>query len=411
MVGGNGTVELMEKLGLAFPTNEVSVGNGEELYIVPYVHIFPLDIHVLDPMKPPSKKRRCLRLVTDLHPTILCQTTVGEEGIGAVMYIGPDSLALVQHLPLEVHVNFLQRKKKLGTSRFHILDLCSGSGIQALATLVALDECFPRSEALCVDINERALRFTHFNAVLNNIDPKRLDMLNADIMDINSSKESQDQFYASMNGRRFDIILSNPPFIPVPQSSSFSTLGPDIVSVIQRRYGLFSSGGASGDIILGSVIKLSSRFLKEDGGLLAVVSEFMNPPVARDSEKLDDNDDSFELLTQIKSWWESGIACHGILFTNQYPLDAYEYSRRRASNEAEYMSWYNNLESSKIKSVSPGLLFLLTQNVLRQTLPVISIESQIIRKTEMGSIWTPYNKKAVTATREAWLRFCEAIYC
>ena len=90
------------------------------------------------------------------------------------MYIGADSLALVHHL----HANFMQfcssRSSPNSDSPFRLLDCCTGSGVQALATLSMLEllpfpECHKGKEvhAVAVDINPRALRFTEFNSILN----------------------------------------------------------------------------------------------------------------------------------------------------------------------------------------------------------------------------------------------------
>ena len=61
-----------------------------------------------------------LLLMPDVHPNIVSSTTVGIKGDGAVVYIGPNSLAMVQHmLPL--------LPASGGPTR--ILDLSCGSGI------------------------------------------------------------------------------------------------------------------------------------------------------------------------------------------------------------------------------------------------------------------------------------------
>ncbi|CAN0521647.1 unnamed protein product, partial [Ectocarpus sp. 8 AP-2014] len=116
-----------------------------------------------------------------------------------VMYIGPDSIGLVQHLPPKSHrgqrempesatvvppqarsggedAKGLDRQcvggESGGQRRRHrapeeILDLCSGSGVQGIAAAV-----LRRGEAsvTCVDINPRAVRFSRFNALLNGLD-------------------------------------------------------------------------------------------------------------------------------------------------------------------------------------------------------------------------------------------------
>ena len=80
LIGGNDTISLMESLGLAFPCEM------DKEIIVPYVHIFPLSIPLLrknlETGTISDNEVTSMLLVTDLHPTILCRTTVGcaEDG-------------------------------------------------------------------------------------------------------------------------------------------------------------------------------------------------------------------------------------------------------------------------------------------------------------------------------------------
>lgn len=75
LIGGKDTIKLMESLGLAFPC-EI-----DKEIIVPYVHIFPLSIPLLrrneEIGKISENEITSMLLVTDLHPTLLCRTTVG----------------------------------------------------------------------------------------------------------------------------------------------------------------------------------------------------------------------------------------------------------------------------------------------------------------------------------------------
>ena len=97
---------------------------------------------------------------------------------GAVMYISPDSLALVQHIPLQTHM-----AHTTGSSQpFKILDFCSGSGVQALSTLVSLEDVKEDATIVCVDLNDRALRLVQFNALLNGISNSRITNIKADLI-------------------------------------------------------------------------------------------------------------------------------------------------------------------------------------------------------------------------------------
>mmetsp|Transcript_29603 Transcript_29603/g.45159 ORF Transcript_29603/g.45159 Transcript_29603/m.45159 type:complete len:644 (+) Transcript_29603:39-1970(+) len=426
------TIGLLEKLGLAFPCET------DPSIIVPYVHIFPLQIGILDGGD--SETTKPLLLVTDLHPAILSRTTLGTKEEGAVMYIGPDSLALTQHSPVRFHLSQLLEKERLSPSRqetkdpFQILDFCTGSGVQALATLALLERVNPEAIAVCIDINERALRFAKFNGFLNGFDGSRVNVIKADLISgkildpisdigsaVSGSKKEKVRNISSIldflikTRKEFDIILGNPPFIPLPKVQE-----DDISKMISKRYGLFSSGGSSGEEVLKSIITMSSRLLRKDGGLLAIVSEFMNPPTTSNpSEK--EKDKEFELVNKICNWWDCKIlGCNeqsplsrgkGLLFTNQLPLSASKYATRRADDEQEYSNWIRNLESHNIRHVSPGLLYIKAENSTNAAVRdndenrILDLGFKVVPKDdELGSMWTPYNYKAVHYIAREWER-------
>lgn len=475
LIGGDDSIALLEHLGLAFPCEL------DPLMIVPYVHLFPMDVKVVGEAQNPESnfaktihqrdilnkkkpRKKAVVFVTDCHPKVLSRTTVGEMEDGAVMYIGPDSLALIQHLPLSLHMTHIFKKDdtlKTATKSSHpfkVLDFCSGSGVQALSTLVSLEDIEVDATAVCVDVNDRALRFIRFNALLNGIDDNRIQTIKADLItgkllkqrerantiigirnepnrtDISGSKEIDllNTLLCLESTDKFDIILANPPFIPVPppqyideQNVSNVRSTKHMGSSIARRYGLFSSGGANGEDVLESIIRMSSRLIQIDCGLLAIVSEFMNPPsVEEETDHLCENDDN-NLLGKMENWWNLGINSfsesrnstiavgNGILFTNQNPLPATTYASRRADDKTEFGVWSHHLESKKIHSISPGLLFVETHRNLKKqqrgmTKGVLGerhlkLSHQIVPKTEGGSVWTPSNSKAVTFTSNAWI--------
>lgn len=86
-----------------------------------------------------------------------------------------------------------------------VLDLCTGSGM--VAVTAALDGA---SEVVAVDVSRRALLSARLNAVLNGVQVagRRGDLMNP------------------VDGERFDIIASNPPYVPSP-SSELPRRGPE----------------------------------------------------------------------------------------------------------------------------------------------------------------------------------------
>jgi len=90
--------------------------------------------------------------------------------------------------------------------RVKILDLCTGSGCLALA----LAREFPRGEVFGTDVSRKALDYAMDNARTNEI--RNVTFLNGDL-------------YEPLKGRKFDIIVSNPPYI---RKKDICTLQPEI---------------------------------------------------------------------------------------------------------------------------------------------------------------------------------------
>ncbi len=92
-------------------------------------------------------------------------------------------------------VYLIEKLKKLGNVPLRILDLCTGSGCIALSLAKAL----PAAEIYASDISNGALALAHKNAKYNKINS--VTFLSSDLLqDIPTTM-------------RFDIIISNPPYI------------------------------------------------------------------------------------------------------------------------------------------------------------------------------------------------------
>jgi methylase of polypeptide subunit release factors len=109
------------------------------------------------------------------------------------VYFGPDSVALGTY-----HIPSFNGKG---------LDLCAGSAIQAMNVAPRCQEVY------AVEINERATKLAQFNICLNFLDEK-VRLFNLSIEDFAAQNESQ-----------FDLIVFNPPFVPIPKSLKFPFVG------------------------------------------------------------------------------------------------------------------------------------------------------------------------------------------
>ncbi|HEY0979269.1 MAG TPA: HemK/PrmC family methyltransferase [Candidatus Paceibacterota bacterium] len=118
-------------------------------------------------------------------------------------------------------------KEKFGTKPFSFLDLCAGSGAIGLAVLAA----FPQARVTLAE-----LRPEHGAQIRENLEVNVLDASRATII--------ESDLFAALSSMRFDVIATNPPYIPEdraleasvaafePQEALFA--GSDGLSLIRR---------------------------------------------------------------------------------------------------------------------------------------------------------------------------------
>ncbi|MCC6790773.1 MAG: methyltransferase [Thermomicrobiales bacterium] len=116
----------------------------------------------------------------------------------ADVYMGPDSYTLAA---------WLQRRLAGLPTEGDALDLCTGSGIagQSVAALR------PGLNWAGVDLSPAATNAATFNAALNGVSDRY--------------RAIEGDCYAPVQGRRYDLITANPPFIPVPAGLDFPVYG------------------------------------------------------------------------------------------------------------------------------------------------------------------------------------------
>jgi SAM-dependent methyltransferase len=114
------------------------------------------------------------------------------------------------------------------------LDLGAGAGIQALRAAAHCDT------VLGTDVNERALEFARMNAWMNGI---------------RNVEFRAGSFFEPVEGERFDLIVSNPPFVISPES----------------RF-VFRDGGANGDAVSEFVASQAGRYLAPRGMAIVLLN-------------------------------------------------------------------------------------------------------------------------------------------
>ena len=137
---------------------------------------------------------------------------------------------------------------ELGLAHLHgiraprVLDLCTGSGALAVAIKT---EC-PRAEVTAADLSADALDVAMENARRNGADVRFL----------------QGDLFAPVAGERFDLVVSNPPYIP---SADCDTLQPEV----RREPRMALDGGNDGLCFYRRIVAEAPAHLTT-GGMLAV---------------------------------------------------------------------------------------------------------------------------------------------
>ena len=124
------------------------------------------------------------------------------------------------------------------------LDLCTGSGCLA----VMLARAFPRAIVNAADISRPALQVARINLRRHRLSA-RVTLVESDL-------------FAALGGRRYDVIVSNPPYVTAPAMRR-----------LPREYrhepSLALAGGQDGLALVRTIVREARRFLNP-GGLLVV---------------------------------------------------------------------------------------------------------------------------------------------
>lgn len=187
-----------------------------------------------------EQEQRFASLLLSRAQRVPLQYLIGSQGFYGLDIL-TDSRALIPRpeteLLCELGLAFLQGKPSPAA-----LDLCTGSGAIAI---VLKHEC-PAADVHAADLSSDALALARENARRNQ----------AEIA------FHQGDLFAPVTGLRFDLILSNPPYIPTPDCR---TLQPEV----QQEPLMALDGGADGLDFYRRIAREASSHLLP-GGLLAV---------------------------------------------------------------------------------------------------------------------------------------------
>ena len=151
---------------------------------------------------------------------------------------------------VEMVARFLKGKELAGMK---ILDLCAGSGCIG----IAVKKEFPDFKVLLVDSCPEALAMAHQNAIDNGVD---VEILQSDL-------------FANLQGRRFDCIISNPPYV---SESEYACLD-KCVQLFEPRQALLA--GNSGLEFYRVIAESVHPFLEKNGSVFLEIGAQQNEAV------------------------------------------------------------------------------------------------------------------------------------
>lgn len=197
------------------------------------------------------------------------------------------------------------------------LDVGTGCGVQAL-------HLGPHTESIVVtDLSERALAYARFNALLNE---REWDVRSGSMLE-------------PVAGERFDLIVSNPPFVITPRSGE--------VPLFEYR-----DGGAAGDAIVADLVRSVGEHL-EPGGVAQFLGNWEVPRGSTWTER-------------VGSWLDgAGVDAWVVQREVQDPAEYAETWSRdgghhsgTADFDAMYAAWLDDFASRDVESIGFGVITL-----------------------------------------------------
>lgn len=128
--------------------------------------------------------------------------------------------------------------------------------------------------------------------------------------------------------QQFSLILSNPPFVPVPP---------------MLQTALYTSGGPSGENVLSEIIVKASEYLRPEKSCVCIITQVTNA-----------QNTSHNKLAQ---WWKGGEAKVSVRYTKPIPSSNFAGIYSRGSSEVAKI-WEDHFRQVGIWDVSQGFIFI-----------------------------------------------------
>ncbi|MDT4987115.1 MAG: hypothetical protein QOI74_1209 [Micromonosporaceae bacterium] len=192
------------------------------------------------------------------------------------------------------------------------LDLGTGCGVQALH----LSEHATRVTA--TDLSPRALRFAATTAALNSLD---WELLQGDLAE-------------PVAGRRFDLVVSNPPFVVGPGSTAYT----------------YRDSGRPGDAVCAELVRAAPVLLR-DGGYLQFLANWLHVAGTDWADRVA----GWVRGTGLDAWVIQREVSDPVGYVDLWLTDAAEEPASRPARAAAWLDWFR---ANKVEAVGLGLVTL-----------------------------------------------------
>lgn len=192
------------------------------------------------------------------------------------------------------------------------LDLGTGCGVQALHLSTHA------AKVTATDLLPRALRFAATTAALNGLD---WELLHGDLT-------------APVAGRRFDLVVSNPPFVAGPGTTDHT----------------YRDSGRPGDAVCAELVAAAPRLLN-DGGHMQFLANWLHVT----GEQWEDRVADWLAGTGLDAWVIQREVSDPVAYVNLWLSDASEDPARQPAIAAAWLDWF---DAQKVDAVGFGLITL-----------------------------------------------------
>lgn len=179
---------------------------------------------------------KCIEQIIDGKP--LQYITQKQEFMGIDFFVNED--VLIPQPDTEILIEtVLDICKRYGKQSLRILDLCTGSGAIAISLSKILN-----TQVFASDVSTKALKVAEKNNVLNN---SKVEFIESNL-------------FEQINGEKFDIIVSNPPYIKNEEIKSLS-------KQVQNEPYIALAGGEDGLDFYRKIIDEAYKYINKNGYL------------------------------------------------------------------------------------------------------------------------------------------------